>query len=558
MANNITLKGQLNQNDLVTDSALLSGAAGNTRLDEYLVTVDQPGSSLTLTLDPVTPAYDGFIALINPKTGAELVSAFLPAAGLDDQILNFALPAGETQFKVVVSSNGALVPPADYNLTALVNNGNVALTSLNPAASGSQPAQTGIATIVSGQLTGNDFFAPPAGTNYSLADEYRVVPTLGGNLTVGITGVPAGFAPNNPRLELIDATTGTTLAFNVGPAAVLPATLLNVGTEYRVRILSSGDLGTNTPASYQLAFNAPSGVSVTPVSTSQGLGTVAVNTPTLAPDPAAVAPDTTQYLRFNKGAQGSVEFPDATKPINTFDLIQLSTGDDVINLNTPPNPPFTALTPAINADGTTNFEGARWVVASGGNDAFVGTTANDVPIVGNAGNDTFTMGDGADVAVGGRDSDKISGEAGNDILNGNAGNDRLDGGDGNDTLNGGRDNDIIIGGLGNDLISGDAGQDFLTGGGGADTFVLTNNADNVAATAALADVITDFSIADADKIKLVGAGFADLTFESIDLAIDGGGATAATAIKLAVSGQYLGIVQNVSPFNLANSSLFVV
>lgn len=555
MANNITLKGLLNPNDLVAESALIGGAAGTTRLDEYMVTVDQPGSSLTLTLDPITGTYDGLIALVNPKTGTQLAFNNGGGAGADDQILSFALPADETQFKVIVASNGAIVPPAEYNLTAQVNNGNVALTSLNPSASGNQPAQTGTSTIVSGQLGASDFFAPPAAGNYSLADEYRVVPTLGGNLTVGVTGVPAGFV-NPPRLELIDATTGTLLAFNVGPAAALPATALTVGTEYRVRILSSGDLGTNNPASYQLAFNAPNGVSVTPVSTSQGSGTIAVNSPTLAPDPAAIAPDTTQYQRFNKGQQGSVENPDNTKPVNTFDLIQLSTGDDIINLNIPPNPPFTALTPAINADGTTNFEGARWVVALGGNDNFIGTAGNDVPIVGNAGNDTFLMGDGADVAVGGRDSDKLNGEAGNDILNGNAGNDRVDGGDGNDILNGGRDNDILIGGLGNDLISGDAGQDFLTGGGGADTFVLKNDADNAAATAALADAIADFSIAEADKIQLVGAGFADLTFESIDLAVDGGSATAATAIK--AGGQYLGIVQNVSPFDLANSSLFVV
>jgi Ca2+-binding RTX toxin-like protein len=556
MANNITLKGQLNQNDLVTDSSLITPVGGNTRLDEYLVTVDQPGSLLTLNLAPLTATYDGSVSLVNPKTGVEIAFADAAVAGVPDQILSFPLPAGETQFKVVITSVGPLAPPADYNLTAQVNNGNVALTSLNPSTSSSQPTQTGMATVVSGGLGGSDFSAPPTPGNFSLADEFRVIPTLSGNLTVGITDLPLGFTPN-PRLELIDATTGTILVTATGAAAALPPTLLNVGTEYRVRILSSGALGTNNIASYKLAFNAPNGVSVTPISTTQGSGTVALNTPTLAPDPAAVAPDTTQYLRFNKGAQGSVEFPDATKPVNTFDLIQLSTGDDVINLNTPPNPPFTALTPAINPDGTTNFENARWVVASSGNDMFVGTANNDVPIVGNAGNDTFNMGNGADVAVGGRDSDKINGEGGNDILNGNAGNDRLDGGDDNDTLNGGRDNDSITGGLGSDLISGDAGQDFLTGGGESDTFVLTNNADNVAATAALADVITDFSI-NADRIKLVGAGFADLTFESIDLAIDGGGITAATAIKLTAVGQYLGIVQNVSPFNLANSALFVV
>jgi Ca2+-binding RTX toxin-like protein len=552
MANNATLSGQLNQNDLVTNSNLLGGAAGNTRLDEYIITLDQSGgANLTLTLDPTTATFDGLVALVNAKTGAQLAFANVAAAGADE-VINFALPAGETSFKVVVASNGAAVLPSSYNLTALVNNGNVALTSLNPSVS--QASQSGTTPTVAGQLTDGDFIAPPIANQYSLADEYRLIPTLGGNLTVGITGVPQGFTP---RLELINATTGVLVATQTGAAASIAGAALTVGQEYRVRILSDAAFGSNNVGSYQLAFNAPNGITVTSLSASQGTGTISVNSPTLSPDPLSKAPDSTQYLRFNKGENGAVGQLDPNKPVNGFNVISLSTGDDVVNLGTAPNPPFTDLQPGIKSDGTADFANARWVLALDGNDQFTGTVNNDVPINGNAGNDTFLMGAGADVALGGKGSDKLNGEDGNDILNGNNDNDRIDGGFGNDTLNGGQGDDVLLGQDGNDVLSGDRGRDFLTGGFGADTFVLTNNADNVAASAVGADVITDFTIPQADKIQLVGAGFADITFETIDLIVDGGTAVASTAIKLKTSGQYLGVVQGVSPFDMANPTLFV-
>jgi len=72
----------------------------------------------------------------------------------------------------------------------------------------------------------------------------------------------------------------------------------------------------------------------------------------------------------------------------------------------------------------------------------------------------------------------IMGTAGDDTLYGTAGNDTLIGGDGDD---------ILIGGLGNDT---------LTGGGGADTFVFAELG------LAHADVITDYSFAEGDKIDL--------------------------------------------------------
>ncbi len=552
MANNATLSGQLNTNDLVTNSFFITGVAGNTRLDEYIITLDQSGgANLTLTLDVTTPTFNGVVALVNAKTGAQLALQNVFGAG-GDEVLNFALPAGDTSFKVVVSSAAGLAPPESYNLTALVNNGNVALTSLNTAVS--QASQTGVNAIVSGQLAGNDFISPPGLGSYSLADEYRVIPTLAGNLTVGITGTPLGFVP---QLELINATTGAIIGLDIGVAASIVGVPLAVGQDYRVRVLANTAFGTDNVGSYQLAFNAPSGVTVTPLSASQGEGVVSVNSPTLAPDPLFKAPDSTQYLRFNKGENGAVGQLDPAKPLNDFNLIALSAGDDAINLNTPPNPPFTDLQPAIKPDGTTDFANARWVLALDGNDQFIGTANNDVPIAGNAGNDTFLMGLGADVAIGGKESDKLNGEGGNDILNGNLDNDLVDGGAGNDTLNGGRGDDLLLGQAGNDLLNGDAGRDFLTGGFDADVFVLTNNADNLAATATAADVITDFSIAQADKIQLLGAGFSDLTFETINLIVDGGAAVAATAIKLTTGGQYLGVVSGISPFDLANSSLFV-
>jgi Ca2+-binding RTX toxin-like protein len=551
MANNATLIGQLNANDLVTNSFFFTAVVGNTRLDEYIITRDQAvGDNLKLTLDVTTPTFDGVVVLVNAKTGAQLAIQNVSVAG-GDEVINFALPAGDTSFKVIVTSSAALALPESYNLTAQVNNGNVELTSLNTAVS--QASQTGTNPIVSGQLTDNDFISPST-PEYSLADEYRVIPTLAGNLTVGITGTPLGFVP---RLEFINATTGTLLVINTGVAASIAGAALAVGQDYRVRVLANTAFGTNNVGSYQLAFNAPSGITVTPLSASQGAGVVSVNSPTLSPDPLFKAPDSTQYLRFNKGENGPVGQLDPAKPLNDFNLIALSTGDDAINLNIPPNPPFTDLQPAVKPDGTTDFANARWALALDGNDQFIGTANNDVPIAGNTGNDTFLMGSGADVAIGGKGSDKLNGENGNDILNGNLDNDRVDGGAGNDTLNGGQGEDLLFGQAGNDVLNGDTGRDFLTGGLDADVFVLTNNVDNIVATAAQADVITDFSIAQADKIQLVGAGFSDLTFESINLIVDGGAAVAATAIKLTTGGQYMGVVSGISPFDLANSSLFV-
>jgi Ca2+-binding RTX toxin-like protein len=147
---------------------------------------------------------------------------------------------------------------------------------------------------------------------------------------------------------------------------------------------------------------------------------------------------------------------------------------------------------------------------------------------------------------GGKGSDQLSGGNGNDFLSGNNDNDTLTGGDGNDTLRGGKENDVLIGGNGDDELWGDQGFDVLTGGAGNDTFVLQYTATNPSQ----ADVITDFT--SDDKIKLIGVNFSQLTFESVNVILDGVTPIAATAIKS--GNDYLGLVYNVNPTALNSSS----
>ncbi len=115
-----------------------------------------------------------------------------------------------------------------------------------------------------------------------------------------------------------------------------------------------------------------------------------------------------------------------------------------------------------------------------------------------------------DVLFGSRQSDQIHGNGGSDILLGglgadtlfgDGGNDRVVGGVGNDTLWGGAGSDSLEGGAGSDLLVGSAGRDFLQGGAGVDWFRF-GNGDFGGATAATADRIYDFSIAQGDRIDL--------------------------------------------------------
>lgn len=237
-----------------------------------------------------------------------------------------------------------------------------------------------------------------------------------------------------------------------------------------------------------------------------------------------------------------------------------------------PTPNTISITsPIPNATGDGSPTQAPKNTASGGNyflsdsaDTQIPTNAAGLPIFALSGKDNITGGEGVDSIngmqgadtingaggndslSGGKESDVIDGGVGNDFISGNNDNDRLIGGDGNNTIRGGKEDDVLIGGNGDDLLAGDRGQDILTGGGGNDTFILAGGL-SASATLIGADVIVDFAIG--DKIGLTdGIGFANLTFESVSLQLDGGASVASTAIKS--GNNYLGIVQGVSQSQL--------
>jgi len=186
------------------------------------------------------------------------------------------------------------------------------------------------------------------------------------------------------------------------------------------------------------------------------------------------------------------------------------------------------------------------IFALSGKDNITGGEEVD-SINGMQGADTINGEGGNDSLSGGKESDLIDGGVGNDLIGANNDNDRLIGGDGNDTIRGGKEDDILMGGNGSDLLAGDRGQDMLTGGGGNDTFILAGGL-SASATLISADVITDLAIG--DKIGLTdGIGFANLTFESVSLQLDGGASVASTAMKS--GNNYLGIAQGVSESQLA-------
>lgn len=191
-------------------------------------------------------------------------------------------------------------------------------------------------------------------------------------------------------------------------------------------------------------------------------------------------------------------------------------------------------------------QGAQTVRGLAGHDRITGSAEAD-DINGNTGNDTLLGGLGNDLVLrGGRGSDYLDGEVGNDSVNGNGDNDTLFGSLGNDLVRGGQGDDWLFGGDGDDTLIGDLGRDRLTGDGGNDLFVLRGDPEAIAPMIDQADLITDFRAG--DRIGLTAGTFAELQFESIDLAFEGATPVPSTAIRWG-SG-YLGLVLGVTPGDL--------
>ena len=110
--------------------------------------------------------------------------------------------------------------------------------------------------------------------------------------------------------------------------------------------------------------------------------------------------------------------------------------------------------------------------------SFEGTGEADL-LVGSAGDDEISGGEGDDTLVGGAGDDRLFGDLGDDTLTGGDGNDILEGDLGDDTLVGGAGDDRLFGGLGDDTLTGGEGDDTLVGGAGADNLHGDGGSDTV-------------------------------------------------------------------------------
>jgi Ca2+-binding RTX toxin-like protein len=104
------------------------------------------------------------------------------------------------------------------------------------------------------------------------------------------------------------------------------------------------------------------------------------------------------------------------------------------------------------------------ITASTGNGGF----AIAMRVVGRAGNDRITTGDGADLVLGGGGNDTLTTRGGNDRVFGLGGDDIVDSGSGDDRVSGGLGNDRLSLNSGNDFARGDAGNDEIRAGTGDD------------------------------------------------------------------------------------------
>jgi Ca2+-binding RTX toxin-like protein len=204
---------------------------------------------------------------------------------------------------------------------------------------------------------------------------------------------------------------------------------------------------------------------------------------------------------------------------------------------------------SMYADALTGSADRDQLYGAAGNDTLDGRAGHDL-LHGGSGNDTLYGGDGndhlysesgADSLYGGNDSDFIRGGEGADYLHGGAGVDTASyfgsaagvtvnlatgigkGGDAQgdtlvsiEDLGGSFFDDVLIGNADSNRLGGVAGKDILTGAAGADVFVFSEPTES--AVGADADVVTDFSHAEGDKIDISWIGHSwndELTFSFI-------------------------------------------
>lgn len=160
----------------------------------------------------------------------------------------------------------------------------------------------------------------------------------------------------------------------------------------------------------------------------------------------------------------------------------------------------------------------RTLTGGDGDDVLVGGRGSE-RLFGNDGDDRLIGGRGDDYLDGGAGRDSLSGQQGDDYLSGGSGRDRLNGGSGDDRLSGGSSADVLIGGSGDDHLNGGSAGDQLTGGSGHDHINGGSGADTVFFDVSrdgndVVDLGTGFDFA---RVTASGSGQVRLTFTSAEV-----------------------------------------
>ena len=474
---------------------------GTAYYDDYVLSLQDSG---TVTIELTSNDIDSYLEIYRQDSGELLYSNDDWTDGTLDSQLRISGLAGD---RYLVRASSFSQQEGSYSLD-IRSFGNIA--SLQPFG-GAASVQT-IAPLranFSGQLINTD--PQVSGTFY---DDYQVTANSNAPLTINLTGDFDTYLyiyDKNGRVAAYDDDSGEGLNSQI---AFTP----EAGEIYTVRATSYAP----TQGNYTLQASSFASVAIAPLNAISNGSIAALLNNTyeqiyLGTNPSFLNdPFLLKTFQGLIAANASLDFKDYSQ-VN--DSIQLGSG-------------FASSFPG----------GLR---AFGGSDDILGSSSDDV-INGNQGNDTIDGLFGNDYLRGGRDDDLLVGGEGNDILNGNKGNDILDGSFGNDYLRGGSENDLLIGGEGSDVLVGDRGTDTLMGGNGADTFVL--RADLATFDRTATDRIQDFD-SFGDRIAISGSLSPNqIDFESV---VDG------TAITIAATGEFLGIVEGQFLDGLQNSIISI-
>ena len=166
-------------------------------------------------------------------------------------------------------------------------------------------------------------------------------------------------------------------------------------------------------------------------------------------------------------------------------------GDELISIEN--------LIGSSHSDRLTGDEGANWLGGGDGNDILLGGDGAD-RLDGDSGNDTASYaGSDAGVEINLANDSASGGHAAGDNLNSI------------ESLIGSAHNDTLTGDAKDNVFEGGAGNDTLTGGAGADRFVLGLDGSS--------DTVSDFSVAEGDKIRIDTSDASETTLEALGLSI---------------------------------------